>query len=164
MLPTPPRHDQAIKVRRPQDERVFVKNLDYDEEMDDDDFGRDMDNGGDEPDEGDDDDLVTIATFRTAPEAELVKTALDAEGIQAFIADAETVTMDWLLGLAIGDVKVQVARRVAAQAREFLAQRRQVHEDDETPGPTTCLACQAPFPEDATRCPACGWSFEDEGK
>src|SRR5207249_616655 len=74
-----------------------------------------------------DDDLVTVATFRTAPEAELAKTALDAEGIEAFVADAETVTMDWLLGIAVGDVKVQVARSVAAQAREYLEGRRGTH-------------------------------------
>lgn len=111
---------------------------------------------------GDDDDLITVATFRTAPEAELAKTALDAEGIESFIADAEMVTMDWLLGVAIGDVKIQVARRVAERARDFLASRRRVHDEDEPVGPATCLACGAVFPEEADQCPACGWSFEDK--
>jgi hypothetical protein len=105
------------------------------------------------------DDLVTVATFRTAPEAELAKTALDAEGIEAFVADAETVTMDWLLGIAVGDVKIQVARSVAAQAREYLAGRRGTHSVDDPTAPGRCLSCGALFPEDADRCPVCGWSF-----
>ena len=109
---------------------------------------------------GGEDDLITIATFRTAPEAELVKTALDAEGITAFIADAETVTMDWLLGVAIGDVKLQVARRDKYQARAFLAERSKARADNERESHATCLSCGAPFPEDANKCPQCGWTFE----
>lgn len=111
---------------------------------------------------GEGDDLVTVATFRAAPEAELAKTALDAEGIEAFIADAETVTMDWLLGIAIGDVKIQVARSVAERAREILARRRHPDESAEPPGVTTCLSCGTPFSDQADRCPKCGWSFEGE--
>src|SRR5262249_60593565 len=50
---------------------------------------RRMKGGDDQNDDvGGEDELITIATFRTAAEAELAKTALDAEGIVAFIADA----------------------------------------------------------------------------
>ena len=109
-----------------------------------------------------DDDLVTVGTFRAAPEAELAKTALDAEGIEAFIADAETVTMDWLLGIAVGDVKVQVAASVAERARAILARRRPPDDSAEPAGVTTCLACGAPFSDQADRCPKCGWSFNGD--
>ena len=108
------------------------------------------------------DDLVTVSTFRTAPEAELAKTALDAEGIESFIADAETVTMDWLLGIAVGDVKIQVARSVAERARDILARRRNPDESGDPPGITTCLSCGTPFSDQADRCPKCGWSFKAE--
>src|SRR5262245_5852489 len=109
MMPTPPRPDQP----GPSDDKARGRpRRDYEA----------------------DDDLVTVATFRTAPEAELAKTALDAEGIESFIADAETVTMDWLLGIAVGDVKIQVARSVAERAREYLARRRGIHKTAEPPG------------------------------
>jgi len=33
---------------------------------------------------------------------------LEGNGITVFLADAETVNMDWLLGNAIGNIKLQV--------------------------------------------------------
>lgn len=52
--------------------------------------------------------LVTIATFDQPTPAHLAKNALDEAGIQATVADASLVSMDWLLSNAIGGIKVQV--------------------------------------------------------
>src|SRR5262245_2038280 len=65
-------------------------------------------------------DLVTVATFRFVHEAELAKLHLTEEGIQSFIMDAETVTMDWLLGNAIGNIKLRVSSHDYPRADAFL--------------------------------------------
>jgi len=48
------------------------------------------------------DELLTVANFEFLPQAELACARLKAEGIQAFLIDAETVYMDWFLGNALG--------------------------------------------------------------
>jgi hypothetical protein len=62
------------------------------------------------------DKLVTIATFDQPPKARLAQNALEAAGIKSTIADETTVAMDWLLGAAIGWVKVQVLEEDAERA------------------------------------------------
>ncbi len=114
-------------------------------------------------------DFVTIATFATLPEAEAARLRIETDGIPTTIVDAEIVNMDWLLGNAVGYIKLQVPRtravaatavldQIAAERRERLA-RADEHGDDATP---TCLACGAVMPDDGDRCPACDWSWTDE--
>jgi hypothetical protein len=67
-----------------------------------------------------DDDLVTVATFMTAPEAHIARNALDAAGIRSVVTDGETVAMDWLLSNAIGGVKVQCRAADAERAAELI--------------------------------------------
>ena len=52
--------------------------------------------------------LVTIATFDQAAKARLAQNALTEAGIKAAVADEAVVTMDWLLGPAVGFIKLQV--------------------------------------------------------
>ena len=67
------------------------------------------------------DELVTVATFEVLPPAELTCARLKAAGIPAFLADAETVYMDWALGNALGYIKLQVPRAQAEKALTLLA-------------------------------------------
>ncbi|QJW96488.1 putative signal transducing protein [Frigoriglobus tundricola] len=60
--------------------------------------------------------LVTIATFDQAAKARLAQNALEAAGIKAAVADETIVQMDWLLGDAVGWVKVQVMDEDADRA------------------------------------------------
>jgi hypothetical protein len=60
--------------------------------------------------------LVTIATFDQPPKARLAQNALEEAGIKATVADETTVAMDWLLGAAVGWVKVQVLEEDADRA------------------------------------------------
>ena len=60
--------------------------------------------------------LVTIATFDKPPQARLAQNALEAAGIKSAVADETTVAMDWLLGAAVGWVKVQVMEEDADRA------------------------------------------------
>lgn len=60
--------------------------------------------------------LVTIATFNTPAEASIVRNQLEAAGIRCFLADEATMNMAWHLGVAVGGVKLQVAKQDAARA------------------------------------------------
>jgi hypothetical protein len=67
--------------------------------------------------------LVTVATFTMPAEAYVAQNRLLAEGINAYLADEQTISMDWLLANAIGGIKLQVAEHDAPRALEVLAAR-----------------------------------------
>src|SRR5262245_48491290 len=77
--------------------------------------------------------LVTIATFDQPAKARLAQNELTAAGIRATVADESTVALDWLLGNAIGWVKVQVleedAERAVAVLEETLGTDEEVDEE-----------------------------------
>jgi hypothetical protein len=109
------------------------------------------------------DTFVTVATFTTLPEAEAAKLHVEAEGIPANVVDAEIVSMDWLLGNAVGYIKLQVPASRADTAASILEQkseerrlRREANESDVDDD--LCLACGAAM-SGASVCPACGWSW-----
>src|SRR5438874_1732494 len=113
-----------------------------------------------------DDDLLTVASFRFSPEAEAARLLLEAEGIPGFLADTETVNMDWLLGNAIGHIKLQVPRDYADAASVLLEQIQTLRslepEDLEESDDAVCLSCGQVLEEDETACPSCGWSYAGE--
>lgn len=109
------------------------------------------------------DELITIATYGTLPEADAARLYLEAEGITTFLADAETVAMGWLLANAIGNIKLQVSPLQKDAAVALLEQMRvRKKERDENPGDdskSSCLACGADLPKKADRCTECGWTW-----
>ncbi|MFO0814869.1 MAG: hypothetical protein U0796_16740 [Gemmatales bacterium] len=102
-------------------------------------------------------DFVTLMTFRNVADAEVKRLALEDAGIKTYITDAEIVTMDWLLGNAVGDIKLQVAHSDAEQAVGILKALPPVTAS--TVGENQCLSCGAVMPESADTCPKCGWSY-----
>jgi len=121
------------------------------------------------------DELVTVATFRFAPPADLARALLEQEGITAFVADENLVTTNWFLGGAVGHVKLQVPATQVEAARALLDRHPQVL-DETPPGETSddeaaaneavddegsmrCLACGATMAEKEPQCSACGWSY-----
>lgn len=115
------------------------------------------------------DQLVTIETYQFLPQAQAAKLQLEGHDIRVFLADAEVVNMDWLLGNAVGNIKLQVPRDEVEKALNLLeeirdkAMLRWDDEDDEEVEPyTECLVCGVEIPEDQTRCPSCGWSYAPE--
>ena len=111
------------------------------------------------------DDLVTVASFQFLPEAEVSKLRLEAEGLDVILSDAETVSTDWLLGNAVGYIKLQVPSSQSEAATALLEQirgeRRQRDEHAGKAEPDVCLACGAAMSAEAARCPGCGWSYAD---
>ncbi len=119
------------------------------------------------------DELVTVATYRFAPKAEMARALLEQEGFEAFVADATLVTTDWLLGGAVGHIKLQVPTQQAALANGLLQRHPQLLDHgplgDEAAREaveegTQCLACGAYLAESDEKCHACGWTYEDPGE
>jgi hypothetical protein len=67
-----------------------------------------------------DDELVTLATYRTVPEASITQNALEANGVKAFLANAVTATNFPHLSMPF-EVRLQVAARDLAKAQELLS-------------------------------------------
>jgi hypothetical protein len=55
--------------------------------------------------------LVTLRQFRDIPAALLAKSILDSEDIECFLADENTIRMDWLLSNVLGGVKLWSRKR-----------------------------------------------------
>ncbi|GAA0694545.1 DUF2007 domain-containing protein [Marinobacterium maritimum] len=87
--------------------------------------------------------LVTIARYTYPYEAQIARALLDSEGIEAFVADEQTINMQWLYSDALGGVRLQVAAEDAELALRIL------QEDRETP----LLEQEG---EERTPCPVCG--------
>jgi len=69
----------------------------------------------------DPDDWLTVARLHDAVEAQLLLGRLQADGIEAQLADQNHVQADPLIVLALGGVRVQVRRRDAAVAQSVIA-------------------------------------------
>jgi len=92
--------------------------------------------------------LSTIASYSFPYEAQIARARLDAEGIPAFVADEQTINMQWLYSNAMGGVRLQVPEQFAAQAIEILAQD---HSAELEQGQGT----------DAVQCKDCGYIEKD---
>ncbi len=64
--------------------------------------------------------LITVATVSQPLEAHVLKGKLEAEGIEAFLADENIVSMNFLYSNAVGGVKVQVDEQDAGAALKIL--------------------------------------------
>lgn len=70
---------------------------------------------------------ITVKTFDTSVDAHLFRIELSTEGIESFIYDEETITMDPLLSNAIGGIKVKINAKDIERTKEFLAKREEEH-------------------------------------
>jgi hypothetical protein len=66
--------------------------------------------------------LFLLRQFRDLPEALLAKGSLDSAGIEAFLADDNTVRVDWLWSNLLGGIKLLVDAENAEAANEILSQ------------------------------------------
>jgi hypothetical protein len=106
--------------------------------------------------------LVNVGSYVTINDAEFARMLLESEGIEAFIADATIVSMDWLLGNAIGWIKVQVESANEERARAILAAWQEEIRNRPPPSETEavlCIECGNEMPQGVAICPACGWTY-----
>ena len=66
------------------------------------------------------DEFVTVATYDRVTDAHIALGRLLAEGIEAQLFDDNMVQMDWLYSIALGGIKLRVARDDAKAARTVL--------------------------------------------
>jgi hypothetical protein len=90
--------------------------------------------------------LVVLCRYRDLHETMMAKRTLDSAGIQSFMADENTVRMDWLLSNAIGGIRLFVREEDASEAADLLAQPIPDHLD--VPGigeyqQPTCPRCDS---------------------
>lgn len=64
---------------------------------------------------------VTVGQYRDMAEAYVARSMLEEGGLECLLRDENTVRMDWLLSNAVGGMKLQVAARDEAAAREMLS-------------------------------------------
>lgn len=91
--------------------------------------------------------LVRVAAFRDVPDAELALSTLKAAGIDAQLADENAVGVAWTYSVAVGGVKVLVAKEDVAAARKVLEADRSADLEAELGADLE--------PESAERCPRC---------
>lgn len=66
---------------------------------------------------------VIVGRFRDLPEALLAKSVLDSEGIESFLADENTIRMDWLWSNLMGGIKLWVKAENGAAAVDLLREK-----------------------------------------
>lgn len=64
--------------------------------------------------------LTILRTFDNYVTAHIVKSKLEAEGIESFLIDENTVTMQWHIAHAIGGIKLKVAENDVEHANYIL--------------------------------------------
>ena len=67
------------------------------------------------------DEFVTVATYDKVVDAHIALGRLSAEGIEAQLFDQNMVQVDWLYSIALGGIKLRVARGDEKAARQVLA-------------------------------------------
>ena len=68
-----------------------------------------------------DEELVTVHNANWIHDALFVKSVLEGDGIDAFVPDEHTLSVDPALGAALGGVRVQVRASDADRARQVIA-------------------------------------------
>jgi len=66
--------------------------------------------------------LTTIAHYSFPYEAHIARAKLESEGIPAFVADENTINMQWLYSNAMGGVRLQVPPPFVEQALALLGE------------------------------------------
>jgi len=87
--------------------------------------------------------LIKLIAFDNAIDANLLKLSLENEGIETFIFDENTVTIDPLISIAVGGIKVMVKESDVELAREVvkaLDSEKYVLENDEV---VACPNCKS---------------------
>ncbi len=64
--------------------------------------------------------LIKLESFEFVWEAELAKSLLESEGIQAFVFDGEHIRINWALSHALGGVRVMVNKTDFPEAQQIL--------------------------------------------
>lgn len=76
--------------------------------------------------------LAVVEAYTRTADADAARLYLEDNGITAYVEDGEIVAMDWLLGSAVGGVKVKVAEEDLQRASELLAETKRKTKSERT--------------------------------
>ena len=85
--------------------------------------------------------LVTIRAYSTLFEADLARSELEAFGFSVFLADVDTIHMNWLWSNALGGIKVQVLESEAEEAQQILCSQPDEPQEGQDISEGTVGAC-----------------------
>jgi DNA-directed RNA polymerase subunit RPC12/RpoP len=84
--------------------------------------------------------LITVATFEYAHFAHLSRAKLESEGIESYIFDEYTSSMNWLYNNAIGGIKLKVRGEDYEGALKILNENVEVENEE---AEIICPACRS---------------------
>ncbi len=92
--------------------------------------------------------LVTIKQYNQIMEAHIIKSKLEAEGINCFLQDESLVSINWLYANAIGGVKLQVCASDVEKAIKIINEEVEIKvdlekEQNESMSNDSCLQCNS---------------------
>jgi putative signal transducing protein len=100
-----------------------------------------------------DEELVTLTTYRDVPEATIVQAVLVSHGVTAYLENAEMAIAAGFPGMC--DVKLQVATRDVDEANDILWAIK-FEDASVSSAPWTCPKCGASVEEGFDACWSCG--------
>ena len=100
--------------------------------------------------------LITVANFSHPTEADPVVAWLESEGIECFVTNEHTITMNWLYSNAIGGVGVRVKAADVERANETLHAISTADAVADEPTPSDSEIDQESDTTSEIRCPQCG--------
>ena len=100
--------------------------------------------------------LITIANFSHPTEADPVVAWLESEGIECFVMNEHTITMNWLYSNAIGGVGVRVKAADVNRANEILQAVSTPDAAADEPTPSDSEMDQESDATNEIHCPQCG--------
>lgn len=106
------------------------------------------------------DDLVTIAEYSAVPQAELARGFLLEHGVLAILEGAQAAPIQvggtYGVRLRVRPADAERAGRALVEVEARIANLRAIRPED------SCLSCGTPLAPGASRCSACGWTWEHE--
>ncbi|WP_186757200.1 putative signal transducing protein [Echinicola salinicaeni] len=87
--------------------------------------------------------LITLKTFDNSVEAHLLKTKLESEGIQTFLMDENMVTLNPLISLSVGGIKLMVPEKSMEKAIGLLNKFNQAPVYDNKGKIVKCPHCES---------------------
>ena len=87
--------------------------------------------------------MITIASFDTIEQAELLKSALENAGIQTFVADGTVISLNWMYSNALGGIKVQINEEDISRARELFEEIEENSPFDDPLSQFECPRCKS---------------------
>ena len=134
--------------------------------------------------------FIVLRRYRDMPDAFLLGSVLDSAGIEYYLADENTIRMDWFWSNLLGGVKLWVRQQDLENAKELIDQKSPESFDVEGIGAFSqphCPQCQSidisfrelnkrvafvsayfglpiPLKRRGWKCHACGLSWQDLGE